>query len=109
VARDVIFVDDVADVIGLLFDRFDIHFDIFNLGYGKITTVGEVVDMVLQRAEHHPQRVIYTDEMPTTILLRALNCDKVKRTLNWEPKHTVYDGISVTMDWWQRNKESWKK
>jgi len=109
VVRDVIYVDDVAHVVSLLLDKRDIPFGIFNLGCGKVTTVGEVVDIVLHHAAHCPQRVMYTGHLPTTIGFRALNCDKIKQTLDWAPAHTVGEGISLTLDWWRSNKESWQR
>jgi len=109
VARDVIFADDVAHAVSLLLARNDIKFDVFNLGYGKVITVGAVVDLVLKHAAHYPEKLICTGNMPTTIGFRALDCNKIKRDINWEPAYSVEDGIEITMDWWTNNKESWRR
>jgi len=85
VARDVIFADDVAQVVGLLLARNNITFDIFNLGYGNVITVGEVVDLALKHAAHCPEKIICTGNMPTAIGFRALDCNKIKHSINWEP------------------------
>jgi GDP-L-fucose synthase len=109
VARDVIFSSDVAGVVGRLLVRDDIRFDVFNLGYGKTVTVGEVVNIVLKCTGHHPDEVLFSSEKPTTIGFRALDCSKLKQCLHWEPAHTITDGIGLTVDWWIKNKESWRR
>jgi nucleoside-diphosphate-sugar epimerase len=109
VARDVIFADDVAWAVALSLARRDISFDIFNLGRGQIITVGEVVDLALKYAGHHPKKTICSGDMPTTIGFRALDCNKIKLSLHWEPEYSLAEGIGVTMDWWRKNKESWRK
>jgi GDP-L-fucose synthase len=109
VARDVIFADDVAHAVALFLFQNGIKFDIFNMGYGEITTVGEVVGLALECADYFPRKLIYTDDMPTTIGFRALDCSKLKRVLNWQPAHSIKDGIMMTMDWWKKNKESWPR
>ncbi|MBM3298686.1 MAG: NAD-dependent epimerase/dehydratase family protein, partial [Deltaproteobacteria bacterium] len=40
VARDVIYSEDFADCVSLLLDAESIKFDVFNVGAGKVTTVG---------------------------------------------------------------------
>jgi len=109
VARDVIFADDVAQVVGLCLARKDITFDVFNLGFGKSITVGNVVDFVLKHTRHDPKRVLFRGAMPTTIGFRALDCNKIKSRFDWEPSYSVEDGIGITVDWWSKNKELWKK
>lgn len=109
IQRDVIYAEDLADAVLRLLDQVEIKFDIFNLGYGKPTTIGEVVNLVLSEAGHSDTKVIYSQDKPTTIPLRALNCEKLRKCLNWEPIHSVAEGISKTTRWWIENKGKWTK
>lgn len=109
VVRDVIYAGDLADAVMLLLAHREIKFDIFNLGYGKTVTVGEVVDLALKHAGHCPANIVYAKKAPTTIPFRALDSLKIKKLLNWEPVHPVDEGTQITTRWWFENKERWIK
>jgi nucleoside-diphosphate-sugar epimerase len=109
ISRDVIYAKDLAAAILQLLKHDEIKFDIFNLGFGKPTTVGEVVDLVLCHAGHKDAKIIYSKDKPTTIPLRALDCTKIKKCLNWKPIHSITEGINKTTQWWIENKDRWTK
>ena len=109
VVRDVIYAGDLAAAVILLSTRGEIKYDIFNLGSGKAVTVGEVVDLALKYARHNPAKIVYSANSPTTIWLRALDCQKIKKTLNWEPTISIDEGIKRTTQWWVENKDRWSK
>ncbi|WP_027363071.1 NAD-dependent epimerase/dehydratase family protein [Desulfospira joergensenii] len=109
VARDVIYAEDFAEAVILLLSQEDIKFDIFNLGYGDIVTVGEVVDAALLAADHKPNAVKYSENSPQTIGFRALDCNKIKSTVNWKPRHSITRGIKKTTLWWEQNMETWTR
>lgn len=109
VARDVIYSADFAEAVVTLLARKDIKFGIFNLGSGKTTTVSEVVDWALKYAGHTPENIICSDEKPTTIRFRGLDCSKIGTTIGWAPKFTIEEGVRITTEWWIENKTWWKK
>ena len=109
VTRDVIFADDFARAIVLMLQARHIAFDVFNIGSGVRTTVGQVVEWALRHAGHHPREVVYASDRPTTDRVRALDCSKAQRMLNWRPAHTVEEGVARTTRWWIENREWWRK
>jgi len=109
VTRDVIFVDDFARAIIMMLDNPSITFDIFNIGSGVKTTVGDVVHWALKYSGHKPSKLVYNDHKPVTIPFRVLDCSKAKTVLGWEPENTVEEGIRTTVAWWKENKDRWKK
>lgn len=109
VIRDVIYSEDFAKAIVLMLDNDKIKFDIFNIGSGVKTTVGDVVKWALKYANHKPSEIKYNQDKPTTIKFRALDISKAKKILGWEPKHTTEEGIKKTTAWWVENKDVWKK
>lgn len=109
VTRDVIYADDFADAVVRMLERDDIQFDVFNIGSGVRTTVGEVVEWALSSAGHTPSRIDYNDRRPTTIPFRALDCSKARDMLGWAPALTIRQGLEKTVQWWKENKERWSK
>jgi len=108
VVRDVIHADDFADgVVRMLED--DRPFEVYNLGSGRKTTVGEVADLALRWAEHRPREVRYLDRAPTTVAVRALDCTKARTLLGWAPRIAPDEGIRRTVDWWTMHKDRWKR
>ena len=108
VTRDVLFADDFARAIALLADS-RLKFEIFNLGSGVRTTVGDVVKWALHHASHAPKRVEYLQNRPTTAKFRALDCSKAKQLLGWQPNFSVEEGIKKTVDWWTGNRTQWRR
>lgn len=109
VTRDVLYCEDFASAIVMLLDNEKIKFDIFNIGSGMKTTVGEVVNWALKHSGHKPSKINYDLSKPTTIKFRALDITKIKTLLGWQPKYTIEEGIKKTVEWWIANKETWKK
>jgi GDP-L-fucose synthase len=108
VVRDVIYVADVVRaIVGLL--NSDIKFDIFNIGTGHLTTVGDVVKYSLQYAKHRPKQIKYSEAKPSTIKFRQLDCEKIRKAIKWKPQYTLKAGIKKTVEWWIGNKETWER
>lgn len=109
VTRDVVYSEDFARAVVMMLNSNNIKLDTFNIGSGKKTAVGEVVEWALKYAAHRPSEIKYCSDKPTTIKSRALDCSKIKNTLGWEPKYTVEEGIRETTKWWAQSRDWWKK
>lgn len=109
VTRDVIYSEDFARAVVMMLDAESIEFDVFNVGSGVKTTVGEVVSWALRFAGHAPREVTYAVTKPTTNQIRALDCSKIRRVLGWQPRYSVEEGIRRTTQWWIDNRRSWTK
>jgi nucleoside-diphosphate-sugar epimerase len=107
VTRDVVYVDDFAKAVILMLDNSNIRFDVFNIGSGVKTTVGDVVQCVLQYSGHNPARIIYNEQNPSTVPFRVLDNSKAKAILGWNLEYSVAEGISRTVEWWKENHERW--
>lgn len=109
VTRDVIYSDDFARAVVLMLERDDIRFDIFNIGSGVKTTVGEVVTWALNSAGYSPSHIVYNEQQPTTVPFRALDCTKAREMLGWKQEVSVEQGIRNTLQWWQQNRQLWNR
>lgn len=109
VERDFLYVDDFADVVLRLLGAEHIKFGIFNVGMGQQTSVGKIVEYILEAAGHSPSEVRYTSKAPDTIRTRILDCSRIKAAVHWVPSHTMKEGIGETAEWWRSNRKLWEK
>lgn len=109
VTRDVIFSEDFGRAVAMIMDEDNIKFDIFNVGSGVETTVGDVVGWALKYAGHNPSKVRYLSDKPATIRFRGLDCTKASNVLGWKPLNSQEEGIQKTVEWWKKNKGWWRK
>jgi nucleoside-diphosphate-sugar epimerase len=108
VARDVIYGDDFGDAVIALANASEIHFDTFNVGSGRLTTIGEVVTWVLRQVDHSPA-IRWRADAPGTIRTRLLDCDKLRRMTGWHARIGVEEGVRRTVTWWEANKDRWTR
>lgn len=109
VTRDVIYSEDFARAVTALLEKEDIKFDVFNIGSGVKTTVGDVVNFALKHTGHKPSKIHYDTSKPSVTKFRALDISKISRMTSWRPAFSVEEGIKNTAAWWAENKDSWTK
>jgi nucleoside-diphosphate-sugar epimerase len=104
VARDFIFVDDLAELYRAA-GRHAVSYAgrIFNAGSAVSVTLGDLVRMVLEMTGSH-SRVIWGDR-PAVAYDATAWCADMKKTrdsLGWRPRHTLEDGLRETIEWYRR-------
>lgn len=109
VTRDVVFADDFGEAVAAALAHDDISFDVFNIGSGVKTTVGEVVSWAIEFSGHTPKEVRFGESAPDTLAVRALDISKAKAKLGWSPTTSVRDGMRQTVEWWKRNRGTWHR
>ena len=109
VTRDVLYADDFAGAISLMTELDGLKYEVFNIGSGVKTTVGDVVKWALKYTGHAASEVKYIQGKPTTIKFRALDCLKAREVLGWKPQHSMEEGVKKTAEWWMENKDQWKR
>lgn len=112
--RDYLYVHDaVAGYIALAeaLHRDDVKGEAFNLGTGVPVSVLDLVKMVLKVAGSSVEpdvRGTATHEISRQYLSSA----KAKRLLGWEPRYSLEEGLTETIDWYRTNPslaEAWRK
>lgn len=109
VVRDVLYADDFGRAVVAMLSASPIAFDIFNIGSGRKTTVGEVVEWALSQSGHRPSEVRYQQAGPSTVPFRGLDCAKANSLLGWHPEIGVEDGVRRTVEWWREHAETWSR
>lgn len=107
VVRDILYAEDFGAAVVAMLEATSIKFDVFNIGSGRKTTVGEVVTWALRHTGHQPSRIVYSDDRPATIGFRALDCDKADRLLGWRAAVGAEEGVRRTVAWWLENRTTW--
>ena len=102
--RDFIFIEDVIDAYMKVIETSDIGGEIFNIGYGRQQSVGEVVNKIVELTANNvrpewgslPKRANEPDVWQADIT-------KAKDVLKWEPKYSLERGLAKTVKWFVEN------
>lgn len=100
--RNWTYVEDIVDGIIKLAERVD-NATAVNLGTEEGISVKQMVDLILKSIGHEPKKISFID-MPTGPLNRVADISLAKKLLSWEPKYSFEKGLSITIDWYLRNK-----
>jgi len=103
--RDYIFIPDVVDGylnIAENLHREDIEGQAFNISTNKKISVLELVQLILKIMDSNLEPEIL-NEAKGEIKHQYLSGEKAKRLLNWEPKHSIEEGLIKTIEWYKNN------
>ncbi len=103
ITRDFLHIQDLVEACLLLLEKSPTC-DPVNIGYGKTTTIAQIVGYILQGSGHESAKVEFDESKPTTIPFRSVNVDKAKSLLNFEPSISLKDGLKRTIDWYCDNR-----
>lgn len=109
VTRDVLPAEDFGRAIGLMLEDPRIGFDVFNIGSGVATTVGDVVAWALASADHCPKEIRYLSDKPMMVRSRLFDTTRAWKVLGWTPSLSVEEGIRRTVAWWRDNRRTWRR
>lgn len=104
-ARDLVYAEDVVDFIIKAIEKQESNFEIFNVGLGESIKIKDLVNKIV--AVSGKKLTIEHDltkpTIPTTL---ALNCQKAKDILGWEPKTDIDTGIKIALNWYNEYESS---
>lgn len=94
--RDFVHIDDVLDCILLAMDHIHDGTAI-NIGMGRLTTFREIIDIFTEFAGYKPEIKPLLDK-PVGVHSRYCNMDFVKKTLGWEARISLREGLRRVYD-----------
>ena len=108
--RDWLYVLDHAEAIDLIFHKGNIK-ETYNIGgfnewknIDLIHLLCEQMDLKLGNENGTSQKLItYVKDRPGHDLRYAIDANKIKRELGWEPSLTFQQGLNKTIDWYLEN------
>ncbi len=105
--RDLMFVADTVEAFIAAAEKGRAG-QVYNAGTGRSVTIRSVLDYILKEVG---PRDIASDPMrarPADSEVRDLVCNaaKLKTDTGWEPKTSLTKGLSRTIEWWRRHKDT---
>jgi|SRR3989344_147508 len=103
--RDYIFIPDVIEgylKIAENLDRDNIKGEAFNISTSNKLTVLQLVRLILDIMNSKSEPEIL-NEAKGEIKHQYLDGGKMKKLLNWEPKHNIEEGLKETIEWYKNN------
>jgi len=104
IARDYIYVDDMVDAYLKIDELKNNPGEYFNIGTGVQTTIKQIVEKakaVSGKNGNFAWGEMNNRKWDTDVWVGDIS--KAKRLLNWQPKHSLEEGIKKTFDWFSKN------
>jgi UDP-glucose 4-epimerase len=99
IIRDYIYVSDVADAVLKILQDSTIN-GVFNLGSGIGNSINEILESVIDVANSKSKNLVeYLPTRSFDVKTVILDVSKLKSVIVWQPKVSLYDGISQTANW----------
>ena len=108
--RDFVFIEDVLDAYVKAVNVPNIGGEIFNVGYGRHNSVGEVVNKIIEltggRVSPEWGSISKRANEPT---IWQADISKAKDILEWEPRYNLEEGLNKTVKWFKENFSLYKE
>lgn len=100
--RDLLYISDLVKLIEEVIDKQDSTFELFNVGFGAMISVGELVEKVIKFSGKR-LKIEYDQSKPTIKINLALDSTKARNFFDWSPKISLEEGIKKTIRWYKKN------
>ncbi len=102
--RDWIFVEDHCEAIYLVL-KHGIPGEIYNIGGNSEISNLSLVKELLSVLNKPETLIKFVKDRPGHDLRYAINFNKIKSELSWEPKTNIEDGLKYTVQWYLQNQD----
>ena len=98
--REFLYVDDLAEALYICMQKYD-EPEIINIGTGEDVTIKELAETIIE-VTGYKNDYEWDTTKPNGTPRKVLNVDKIK-SLGWEPKISLKEGIKSTYEWYKEN------
>jgi GDP-L-fucose synthase len=98
--REFLFVDDLADALCFLMERYESP-EIINVGWGEDVTIAELAALVADVVGFRGA-LVFDRSKPDGTPRKLLDVGKIT-AIGWKPSTRLRDGIRKTYDWYLAN------
>ena len=98
--REFLHVDDLAEALYICMQKYNDP-DIINIGTGEYVTIKELAETIIG-VTGYKNDYEWDVTKPNGTPRKVLNVDKIK-SLGWEPKISLREGIESTYEWYKEN------
>jgi UDP-glucuronate 4-epimerase len=93
-SRDFTYVDDICEAIKLIVESDkEWKNEVFDIGYGKSTTVTELINILKNIINPTYDKVVYGQEKPYDVKETLANPNKLYEWFNFKPRYSVREGL----------------
>jgi nucleoside-diphosphate-sugar epimerase len=71
-----------------------------NLGTGIRYKIKDVAAKIFDLMGWKPKKTVFDTSKPVGVVTRALDINRAKKLLNWEPKISLEEGLRKTINWY---------
>lgn len=105
--RDFTNVGDAADATILALSKESIGGEVFNIATGVPTSVNELAQLLQEITGKTSIKPMHTAPRPGDIRHSYADIEKARRSLGYEPKISLRDGLRRLVEWYKNEKPSW--
>ena len=98
--REFLYADDLAEACYVCMQNYN-EFEHINIGSGEDVTIKELAETIAG-VVGYDREIEWDTSKPNGTLRKVLNVDKIK-SLGWEPKVGLREGIENTYEWYVQN------
>ena len=93
-ARDFTHVDDICEAIKIILESSkEWKNEVFDVGYGKSTTVNELINILKNNINPSYDKVVYGQEKPYDVKTTLANPNKLYEWFGFKPKYQLKEGL----------------
>jgi nucleoside-diphosphate-sugar epimerase len=101
-ARDLLYVEDLIDFIDAALDKQKKNYELFNVGLGTGIKIKDLVSKIIN-CSGRSLNIKHDLTKPTIPTSLFLDCSYAKEKLDWEPAHSLEEGLTKTLQWYREN------
>ena len=100
--RDYTYIDDLIDgILGVI--RYHKGFEIYNLGESQTTSLKDLIRLI-EKAIDKKANIEMVGPQPGDVSVTYADITKAKRTLKYQPRVKMEEGIKRFVDWYKENR-----
>ena len=98
--RDILFVDDLVDMIERVVDNQIKGYELYNCGAGEAYSIKDLADVIMN-VNNKELIIEYDESKPNIPTVVVLDCEKAKKELGWQPITSIENGMRITSEWYK--------
>jgi dTDP-glucose 4,6-dehydratase len=107
--RDWLFVEDHITAIELILNKGKIGETYLVGGLKNGVSNLDIVKRILKIMGKGEDLIKFVNDRPGNDRKYDIDWTKINKELGWEPKHKLDEGLALTIEWYKKNEDWWKK
>ena len=106
--RDWLFVEDHCSALEAVLHKGK-NGETYNIGGNNEKQNIEIVQLILSELNKPKSLIAFVEDRQGHDRRYAIDADKIKSELGWEPRHTFEKGMRETIQWYLKNRPWWHR